>query len=269
MDTKNTTYSLSVVSGKGGVGKTNLTLNLGFALHSLGKSTILMDCDMGLANLDILLGISPEHTVQELLHSPLQPEDILVRLASGLDLLPAASGVSELFEFDQDTQTVLFNKLTSIFQSYEYLLLDLGAGISPSVLAFAEMPQERLLIITPEPTSLTDSYAFIKVLSSQSGINHFQVIVNMVESKKEALFTFERLQMACKKFLQIEISLLGHVRLDKKLQNAVREQKPLFLSNPQSPACCDILAIAKKLIANKTLQKDFINKTETLKIIRN
>ncbi len=267
MNTENTTYSLSIASGKGGVGKTNLTLNLGFALHSLKNSVILTDCDMGLANLDILLGISPEHTIQDLLDSTIQPQDILVSLAPKFDLLPAASGVSELIEFDQDIQAILFNKLTSIFQSYDYLFLDLGAGISPSVLAFAEMPQERIIVVTPEPTSLTDSYAFIKVLSSQTKIKHFQIVVNMVESPKEAVLTFERLQMACEKFLQVDIRLLGHVRQDKNLQNAVRDQKPLFLSNPQSPACLDILEIAKKLVANKAAQKTFINRTEILQNI--
>lgn len=266
MNPENTTYSLSIASGKGGVGKTNLTLNLGFALHALEKRVILMDCDMGLANLDILLGISPEHTIQDLLHSALQPEDILVSLAPGFDLLPAASGVAELIEFDLDTQAVLFSKLTSVFQTYDYLFLDLGAGISPSVLAFAEMPQERIIIITPEPTSLTDSYAFIKVLSSQTKFKHFQIIVNMVESQKEAQLIFNRLQMACEKFLQVEIHLLGYVRQDKNLQNAVRDQKPLFLSNPQSPACRDIFTIAEKLTANKDRQKDVINQA---KILRN
>lgn len=252
------TASFCVASGKGGVGKTNITLNLGFALHSLGKKVILTDCDMGLANLDVLLGITPKKTIHDLLKPQTSVQDILIELAPGFNILPAASGVAELSEFDQDLQAVLLEKLNTVFHNCDYLFFDIGAGISPSILSFAQIPQERILILTPEPTSLTDTYAFIKIFSTQTRLQNFQIIVNTASSQKEARTAFERLQQACKNFLQIDIHFLGTVRQDDNLQAAVHDQKPLFLSNKKSPACQDILKIAKQLILqsdNKTSDK--------------
>ncbi len=257
------TTSFCVASGKGGVGKTNITLNLGFALHSLGKKVILTDCDLGLANLDVLLGITPKKTMHDLLSPQTPVQDILVQVAQGFDILPAASGVAEILKFDQDLQAVLLKKLETIFHNYDYLFFDIGAGISPSILSFAQMPQERILILTPEPTSLTDTYAFIKIFSTQTGLKNFQIIVNTASSQKEAKTAFERLRQACKNFLQINIHFLGLVRQDDNLQMAVRNQKPLFLTNKKSPACQDILKIAKELILQND-SKCFEEQTKVL-----
>ena len=186
MTEANTTLSISVASGKGGVGKTNLALNLCLALHELGNTLVLLDADLGLANLDVLLGLSPEKNLQDLLGDA-SAENVVIPLAGdGLVLLPSASGVAELVEMDDDVQSLLLGKLDALFRRYDFLILDLGAGISPTVLSFAAMPQERIVVITPEPTSLTDSYALIKVLCTQRQIRNFQVIVNMAESQKEA-----------------------------------------------------------------------------------
>ena len=150
----NTTLSISIVSGKGGVGKTNIALNLGFALHELGHSLALLDADLGLANLDVLLGISPQKNLQDLLTGSI-PEEVLVSLAEErFALLPSASGVAELVELDEDVQSILLDKLDTLFRQYEFVLLDLGAGISPTVLSFAAMPQERIVVITPDRKSV-------------------------------------------------------------------------------------------------------------------
>lgn len=165
---RNNTLSLSVMSGKGGVGKTNIILNLGYALHLENMTAMLMDCDLGLANLDVLLGISPERNLHDLLQNGVDAEDVLVCIEKGFDMLPATSGIPELVEMDEDLQDILFKKLISLAGEYDYLMLDLGAGISNTVLSFATLTQLRIVIVTPEPTSLTDSYAMIKVLVTRT-----------------------------------------------------------------------------------------------------
>lgn len=245
----NQTISLSVMSGKGGVGKTNLALNLGYALYQAGMKLVLMDCDLGLANLDVLLGLSPDRNLQDLLQSNVHTADVLVPIEpDGLDILPAASGVPELVEMDEDLQEVLFDKLVELVGGYDFLLLDLGAGISNTVLSFAAVSQMRMVIVTPEPTSMTDSYALMKVLSTQHGVRDFLVVVNQAADAKEARVTFERLQAACRNFLGIEIMNLGYVRQDPAVVDAVRHQVPVLKHAPECPASKDIKALAAKFL---------------------
>ncbi|WP_319779838.1 MinD/ParA family protein [Maridesulfovibrio sp.] len=245
----NKTLSLAIMSGKGGVGKTNLSLNLSYALNAGGNSLLLMDCDLGLANLDVLLGISPESNMQDLLTSGAKPSDIVIPIEKGknFDILPAASGVPELVEMDEDMQDLLFSKITKLVGSYQYLVLDLGAGINGTVMSFASMTQMRIVVITPEPTSLTDSYALIKVLHSKHNVSDFNVIVNQATNEKEARNTFERLNMACEKFLNIKLKNMGYVRYDPTVTEAVRRQIPFIKFAPKSDASRDILNIAVKI----------------------
>ncbi len=244
----NKTLSISILSGKGGVGKTNLALNLSYSLHNAGRNVLLMDCDLGLANVDVMLGISPERNLQDLLQSHYSSKDVVVSLENpGFDFLPAASGVPELVEMDEDMQAVLFEKLTGLINRYDYLILDLGAGINNTVLSFAAMTQVRLVVVTSEPTSLTDSYALMKVLNSQHGIKDFLIVINQAESPAEVKQTFERLHAACAKFLGINIRLLGSVRHDPTVTEAVRRQKPLVRFAPQCNAAKDIGNVATKI----------------------
>lgn len=265
MTEPNKTLSLSIVSGKGGVGKTNIALNLGFALRELNHSLVLLDADLGLANLDVLLGISPEKNLQDLLGEA-TAESVLVPLDNDdFALLPSASGVAELVELDDDVQGVLLEKLDAVFRRYDFLLLDLGAGISPTVLAFAAMPQERIVVITPEPTSLTDSYALIKVLTTQLQVKNFQIIVNMAENDKEAKIAFERLSQACERFLNLPVKLLGTVHKDPMVMESVRQQVPLLKFAPDSQAAQDIRAIARKIADNRKKLLSLIARSPILK----
>ncbi len=243
----NTTLSVCIMSGKGGVGKTNITLNLAYALHQMAYPTLLMDCDMGLANLDVLLGITPEGNIQDALLGNSKLEEVLHTIDGGLTVLPAASGVPELVELDEDQRALLIKRLNPILTNYHYVFMDLGAGITDMVQSFAAMAALRIVVVTPEPTSLTDSYALIKVLHANHGLRDFMVIVNQVESKKEESQTFERLHMACKRFLGIDPVLLGSVRFDPQLMEAVRRQEPLMGWAKGSPAGVDIQALATKI----------------------
>jgi flagellar biosynthesis protein FlhG len=244
----NATLSVAILSGKGGVGKTNLALNLSYALFRAGHRVLLMDFDVGLANLDVLLGLSPENSLQDLFRPEVTAEEVMLHIEpDGFDFLPAASGVPELLEMDDDMREILFTKLNDVFGGYDYLMLDLGAGISQTVLSVAAMSHLRVLVVTPEPTSLTDSYAVIKVLCTQYGIKDFHILVNQAESPADAKTTFKRLAAACQRFLDIEPIFLCGVRSDPALPDAVRHQVPLLRHAPGCPAAKDILTGAVRL----------------------
>lgn len=244
----NTTMSLAVMSGKGGVGKTNLTLNLAAALHAWGSRTLLMDCDLGLSNLDVLLGIAPEGTLQDLLLADTDICDVICTAGDdGFDILPAASGVPEMAELDEDMRDLLIRQLMPVLGSYDYVLLDLGAGISPTVQAFAGMTAVRILVVTPEPTSLTDGYTLMKVMASNHDVRDFFVVVNQAENKREAEMSFARLHTAGRRFLDLEPVFLGFVHQDPHVAEAVRRQVPFLKLFPSCVASRDVLDIARSL----------------------
>lgn len=264
----NSTMSIAVLSGKGGVGKTNLALNLAFALYRDGYKALLMDCDMGLANLDVLLGITPEGNLQDILLGEAQIESVLHNIQpNGLDVLPAASGVPEFNDLNPDRRDLLIAKLAPLLDRYDYVFMDIGAGISDTVQTFASMAAMLLVVITPEPTSLTDSYALIKVLNKRFGLRDFHIVVNEVTSPKEAKSAYEKLAGACRHFLEVELNLLGHVRLDKKLPEAVCRQKPLMDYAPGSPAAQDIQLLAQRLQNVRLNMLDWLGQNEILKVL--
>lgn len=243
------TLSFSILSGKGGVGKSNLALNICYALHMMGKRTLLIDCDMGLANMDVLLGIAPHMHIQDILLSNSDPSEVLVRVGTepGFDLIPANSGMAEFAELDTGARSILREKINPLAENYDFVCMDLGAGISSMALGFAAMTTMRLVIITPEPTSLTDSYAMMKVLTSKHDVREFFIIVNQVESEPEARQTYNRLAAVCQRFLGFAPTYLGSVRTDRTIVDAVRKQKPLMQLAPMSPAATDCMAAAKFL----------------------
>ncbi|MFW6415412.1 MAG: MinD/ParA family protein [Thermodesulfobacteriota bacterium] len=266
MTQKSNTLSISIMSGKGGVGKTNIALNIAYALYQKekGHPTMLMDCDLGLANLDVLLGISPEKNLEDLLQPDVEPEDVLVGIEeNGFDFLPAASGVPELVEWDNDYQAILFQKLNTCFSNYDYLLMDLGAGINSTVLTLAGMTDIQCVVISSEPTSLTDGYALIKVLSHRYNLDNFMIIVNMVSSKKEGEQAFQRLQSACESFLGIKTHLLGVLLNDKSVSQAIARQTPLGKFAPESPTYRDIESMALRL---HNIREKSINNPEPLQL---
>ena len=186
-------------------------------------------------------------------------------LRGGLDFLPAASGVPELVEMDDDMQEVLFKKILQLLAGYQMLVLDLGAGINATALAFASMTQLRMIVVTPEPTSLTDSYAMIKVLFTKHGVKDFLVVVNMASSKAEAKTTFQRLSGACQNFLGIEPRLLGHIRLDPKVPDAVRNQTPVLIHAPDCKASQDIRNLARIFLKYRQENMESIARRPILK----
>lgn len=265
------TMSLAIMSGKGGVGKSNLSLNLGYSLAQKNYALLLMDCDLGLANLDVLLGITPEQNLQDVLLSGADVKNAIISLEKNtkeaFDILPAASGVPELTDMNNDMRDLLIKRINPSLRGYDIILMDLGAGIHGTVQSFAAMAAIRIIVLTPEPTALTDAYALIKVLSQDLGVRDFLVVVNDVASRKEEEITFKRLEMACQKFLNINPVLLGGVRHDVKLQESVLRQKPLLELFPESNAAQDIGTLAERILKIYTRMEPHLEGQEPLRIL--
>lgn len=246
--TERTALSVALVSGKGGVGKTNIALNLAYALHRAGQRVLLMDCDLGLANLDVLLGIAPRVSIEQVMLGEAAFEDVILPVEpGGFSLLPASSGVEALGNAASSLRASFLNQLNAVAASYDYFLLDVGAGISDVVQSFAAKAAMRVVVITPEPTSITDAYALIKVLSVHHGVRDFHILVNQVETPAEEKNSFTRLADACKKFLDINVRSLGAIRYDPAMLQAVRRQEPLLKLAPQSSAGKNLIATAVRM----------------------
>ena len=265
----NRTASVAIMSGKGGVGKTNIALNLSYALHMTGATTLLMDCDMGLANLDVLLGITPEGNLEDVLAGRLPLAQALHHVTpDGFDVLPASSGMPELIDLDADMRALLLRRLEPVLDHYDYVFMDLGAGITDTVQSFAAMAAMRVVVITPEPTSLTDSYALIKVLAARHNVRDYMVVVNQIYDNKEGDMAYGRLRGACRRFLNIEPVLLGYVRGDPNLPEAVRRQKPLMSWSADSPAGQDLRAAAEGLRRIKASMQEWLAPRPVLRVLK-
>lgn len=239
---------LSVTSGKGGVGKTNFSVNLACELSSLGYSVVVLDADLGLANVDIVLGIAPEKNLFHLLHQDARLDEVLQKTDYGFSILPASSGISEMLALDTGQKLELLEALDGLDDNVDFLIVDTGAGINDNVIYFNIAVQERILILTPEPTSLTDAYALIKVLKVEHGIERFRVVVNMAKSEQEAKKVFAKLHSACDHFMSgISLDLLGFIPRDDKVRKAVIQQTPFTRLDPSSPASRKMAELAAKV----------------------
>lgn len=238
----------SVTSGKGGVGKTNLSVNLALCLAQLNKRVALIDADLGLANVDVLLGLTPQKNLFHLFHEGASLREILFPTPYGFSILPASSGVSEMLTLSTGQKLELLEAVGELEDELDYLIVDTGAGISDNVLYFNLAAQERLVVLTPEPTSLTDAYALIKVLKLTHGVEHFKVCVNMAPDLKTAKDMFIRLHQACDHFLSgVSLDLVGVIPRDTGVRKAVVQQLPFCVSEPQSPASKAVLQLARSI----------------------
>lgn len=251
---------ISVGSGKGGVGKTNVVANLAFAFTRLGKKVLVFDADLGLANIDVLLGLTPKYTIQHLLNREKSVFEILTKGPGGMIILPASSGVLELVDLDESQKIFLLNELDLVAETVDLLLIDTAAGISSNVLYFNMAAEESIVVVTPEPTSITDAYALIKVLSTKYKKESFTILINSAQNSQEAKEAFKKISAAVDRFLgSTSIDYLGFVPFDAKLPLAVKHQRPVLEAYPQALSSRCFMEMAKILLEKPMPKRTYGN----------
>ncbi|MBV1898912.1 MAG: MinD/ParA family protein [Cycloclasticus sp.] len=246
MTNKKPVRVIAVASGKGGVGKTNLSVNLGIAFCKLGRKVALLDADMGLANVDILLGLHPEFNLTHVLSGEKTLDEIVVEGPQGLKVIPASSGVQHMAEMGTLEQAGIINAFSEFQEEIDLLLVDTAAGIHGGVINFARACQEVLIVVCDEPTSLTDAYALIKLLNRDHGLSRFHIITNMVESLQHGKMLYQKLCKVTDQYLDVALYFTGAVPFDPSLRKSVQKQQAVLESAPNSHA-----AVAIKNLANK------------------
>lgn len=239
---------VAITSGKGGVGKTNVVAGLALALAGLGQRAVIVDADFGLANLDILLGLSPERTLEQVLRGDKLLEEILVDGPRGIRIVPASSGIQELTRLDDAGELRLVQGLQRLAEDSDWLLLDTAAGVHDSVVKLLMAAQQVVLVATPEPASLVDAYAMVKVLHLRDPEKPVRLLVNNAQGPEEALETVQQLRLATGRFLGRDLDLLGAIPHDPALLQAVREQRSVVERYPDSPAARAFTTAARALL---------------------
>ncbi len=242
---------ISVTSGKGGVGKSNVVSNLAIALSAQGKKVLLIDADLGLGNLDVLLGLSPTYNLNHVMSGEKTVMEILIDGPAGIKIIPAGTGVQELTSLGQHEKLKLLDELDMLEEQFDIMIIDTEAGISENVTYFTVAAQEIFVVVTPEPTSITDAYALIKLLATRYSEHHFKVLVNMAKDSEDALEVFRKLANVAGRFLDISLDYLGCVVKDEKVVEAVKRQKAVTELFPDSDASACFATLAKRVIENK------------------
>ncbi|RJQ45425.1 MAG: MinD/ParA family protein [Nitrospiraceae bacterium] len=239
--------TIAVASGKGGVGKTNITANLAIGFSKLNKKVLVFDADLGLSNIDVILNLATQYNIKHLFRGEKKLKDLVVEGPLGIKVLPASSGIQELTELDEFQRLRLIEEFEAYDSDVDYLLIDTSSGISANVAFFCMAAQEIIIVTSAEPTAMTDAYALIKVLFTKYQEKNFKILVNNVKNEKEARDVYKRLSIAAEKFLSISLDYLGHVPYDPLLQKAVRQQKALIEIYPDSEAAKSILEIVQRI----------------------
>jgi len=246
---------ISISSGKGGVGKTNVTANLGLAFTKLGKQVMILDADLGLANIDVLLGITSYYSIEHLFSGKKKFSEILIQGPGGMAILPASSGVLDLVNLNESQKIFLLNELDHLAAGIDVLLIDTGSGISSNVLYFNMAAPESIIIATPEPTSITDAYTLIKVLSTKFQKKDFMILVNFASGPQEAKEVFKKLNASVDRFLgTLSLDYLGFIPPDENIPKAVKLQKAILEVFPRSLFSRRIMEVAKT-ISERPIQR--------------
>ena len=258
---KNVARVIAITSGKGGVGKTNIATNIGIALASHRKKVCLLDADMGLANINILIGKEAEHSLEDILSGEKKINDVLMDGPGGIKIVPASSGIEKIVTLGPKEHEYLMSAFDKIEKQFDYLLIDTAAGISPTVISFIQSAQDTVVIVSPEPTSLTDAYALVKVLKRQGFGGTIYILVNMVLSYEDSVKIFNKFNSTTKKYLNAEMKYLGYVLMDKGLIASVIRQEPIMLFKPKAAASLCIASVARKF-ESTFLVKDTVRFTD-------
>lgn len=243
---------IAVTSGKGGVGKTSLSVNLALQMQAQGKKVVILDADFGLANVEIMLGIRPQYNLADLIFNNKSIEEIITEGPMGVGFISGGSGVQDLVNLDKEKLKSLIAKLVKLDSLYDVIIIDTGAGIADSVIEFVLSSPEVLLVVTPEPTSITDAYSLLKAVNRKKEFNREQksikVVTNRVNNVEEGQEIYDKISIVVSKFLNIQLEYLGYIPFEKGLTNAVVEQKPISMQAPNSDASLRIKGICGKLL---------------------
>ncbi len=238
---------IAISSGKGGVGKTNISVNLAISLASKGRRVCVFDADTSLANVNILLNLNPEYTLEQVLNGSKRIEEILVQGPGGITIVPAASGIAEFASLDLAQQKTLLQALTTLEQQFDYLIIDTAAGISANVTTFLQATEHCILVVTPEPTSLTDAFALMKVMRQRQCESKIHILTNMVDSYLNSVDIYKRLSGAANRYLNTDLDYLGYIPRDEYLRLSVQKQIPVTVGYPGSQASYRFQALADGL----------------------
>ncbi len=236
---------IAVASGKGGVGKTNISINLSMAMADLGKAVILFDADLGLANVDVLLGLHPLRNLSHVIKRECDLQDILIKGPNDIRIIPAASGVKMMAQLTDVQHAALVHAFDDVIENTDVMIIDTSAGLFNNVLSFCAASQEVIVVVCNEPASIADAYALIKVLHRDHQVDRFRVLVNMIDDRDEGRLLFRRLVQVCEKYLDVVLDLMGIIPRDPNVVKAIQKQRALLHTYPSSPAAIEFRKIAE------------------------
>ncbi|WP_374286518.1 flagellar synthesis regulator FleN [Pseudomonas fluvialis] len=239
---------IAVTGGKGGVGKTNVSVNLSLALADLGRRVMLLDADLGLANVDVLLGLTPKRTLADVINGECDLKDVLIQGPGGIRIVPAASGTQSMVQLSPMQHAGLIQAFSEIGDNVDVLVVDTAAGIGDGVVSFVRAAQEVIVVVCDEPTSITDAYALIKLLNRDYGMSRFRVLANMAHSPQEGRNLFAKLTKVTDRFLDdVALQYLGAVPYDESVRKAVQKRRAVYEAFPRSKCSLAFKAIAQKV----------------------
>lgn len=238
---------VAVTSGKGGVGKSSIAVNLAIRLSMLGRRIVLLDADLGTANADVLCDLAPTANLAHVVAGRKSLEEIIIEAPGGFRLVPGASGLAQIAAMSEFERQRLMQQVRQLEMSTDLILIDTGAGVSPNVLSFLYAADEVLVVTTPEPTSIADAYAVIKLVSRQRSNPDLGLLVNMASDATEGRAVFERMESVAKRFLNLKVRFAGHVPFDARVPQAVRSRKPFVLDAPGCDASIGIGQLAHRI----------------------
>jgi flagellar biosynthesis protein FlhG len=250
------TRVIAVTSGKGGVGKSNFVLNVGISLAMMDQSVLLLDADLGLANLDVLLGIRPERTLEDVLAGAAQIDDIIISTDYHVEMIPGSSGTQDMADLSKEQISSLIAAIKEGCRDADFLLVDTAAGISHGVVSFLLAVPEVIVGVSPEPTSLTDAYALIKVLKRNNYQGRISMFASMVKNSTAGHTLYKKISSATQRFLDIQVEYLGSVYRDEKLTRAVSDQVPAIVRYPTSDISRCYRVIALTMLGQKSMGVD-------------
>jgi flagellar biosynthesis protein FlhG len=238
---------IAVTGGKGGVGKTNVSINMAVALAEIGKRVLVMDADLGLANVDVILGLHPKYNLSHVMNGEVSLQDVIIEGPAGIQIVPGASGIKQMASLSEASHAGIINAFSDIGSDVDVLIIDTAAGISPEVISFTRAAQELLVVVCDEPASMTDAYALIKLLNTDYGVTRFRVLANMVNTPQEGRALYNKLVAVTDKYLDVMLAYTGAIPYDENLRKAVKRQKPVTLAFPRSKAAQAFKGISRKI----------------------